>query len=43
MGDIPALPRVPVMAQPNNGIHPTANSAAFIRETWRYRRCMRGG
>jgi len=27
----------------NNGMHPTANSAALIRETWPYRCCVRGG
>jgi hypothetical protein len=30
-------------AKPNNGMHPTANSAAFMRKTCRYRRCARGG
>ena len=29
--------------QPNNGMHPTANSAAFIRKTCLYQRCVRGG
>ena len=29
--------------QHNNGLHPTANSAAFIRETPCLMRCVRGG
>jgi hypothetical protein len=29
--------------QPNNGMHPTANSAAFMRETLCLIRCVRGG
>jgi hypothetical protein len=28
---------------PNNGMHPTANSAALIRETPCLMRCVRGG
>jgi hypothetical protein len=32
-----------LMHRPNNGMHPTANSAAFIRETWRYRRFVAPG
>ena len=30
-------------AAPNNGMHPTANSVAFIRKTCRSRSCVRGG
>jgi hypothetical protein len=37
------LVKLSVSAQHNNGMHPTANSAALIRKTWRYRSCVRGG
>jgi len=30
-------------AKSNNGIHPTANSAAFIRQLERLFSCVRGG
>jgi hypothetical protein len=32
-----------MMDTPNNGMHPTANSAPFIRETPCLLRCVRGG
>jgi len=28
---------------PNKPMQPTANSVAFMRETWRWRGCVRGG
>jgi len=30
-------------AASNNAMQPTANSAAFMRETWPFRSCVRGG
>ena len=42
-GNAPIKQPVSPDAKPNNGMHPTANSAAFIRETPWLMRCVRGG